>query len=84
MEEPDFDAVLRSLRDFVRGEVMPREEEIEETDRIPDDVRAKAAEMGLFGYAIPEYGGLGLTANEDVRLAMVLGRTSLSFRSRST
>jgi acyl-CoA dehydrogenase len=82
MEERDFDAVLHSLRDFIRNEVMPREEEIEETDQIPGDLRAKAAELGLFGYAIPEeYGGLGLTPNEDIRLAMLLGRTSLAFRS---
>ncbi|MGH3387751.1 MAG: acyl-CoA dehydrogenase family protein, partial [Actinomadura sp.] len=82
MEERDFEAVLRSLGDFIRSEVVPREEEIEETDQIPADLRAKAAELGLFGYAIPEeYGGLGLAADEEIRLAMLLGRTSLAFRS---
>lgn len=61
---------------------MPREEEIEETDAIPETLRKGAASMGLFGYALPEeYGGLGLDVAADVQLAMALGRGSLAFRS---
>ena len=61
---------------------MPRELEIMTTDAIPDDLRAQAAEMGLFGYAIPqEWGGLGLDLVQDVEVAMELGYTSLSLRS---
>jgi len=38
--------------------------------------------MGLFGLTIPEeFGGLGLTMEEEVRVMMALGRTSPSFRS---
>jgi acyl-CoA dehydrogenase len=45
-------------------------------------VRLQAAEMGLFGYAIPqEWGGLGLDLVQDVEIAMELGYTSLSLRS---
>jgi len=62
--------------------VMPREREIAETNAVPDDLRAQAAAMGLFGYAIPEeYGGLGLDLTQDVELALELGYTSLAFRS---
>src|SRR5687768_2025122 len=77
-----FADVLKQIKDFVRARVVPREFEITTTDAIPDDLRAHAAEMGLFGYAIPqEWGGLGLDLVQDVEVAMELGYTSLSFRS---
>jgi acyl-CoA dehydrogenase len=77
-----FSDVLKQIKDFVRTRVVPREFEILTTDAIPDELRAQAAEMGLFGYAIPqEWGGLGLDLVQDVEVAMELGYTSLSFRS---
>lgn len=77
-----FADVLAQVRDFVRDRVVPRELEIMNENAIPGDLRKQAAEMGLFGYAIPqEWGGLGLNLTQDVELAMELGYTSLSFRS---
>lgn len=82
MDPQDFESVLDTVRDFVREQVIPREEEIEDTDAIPASIREGAAEMGLFGWAIPEeYGGLGLNAYEDARLAFELGYTTPAFRS---
>ena len=82
METEEFEAVLDAVRTFVRREVVPAEDEIEETDRIPDRLRQQAAQMGLFGYAIPEeYGGMGFSMTEEVRLAMELGWTTPAFRS---
>ena len=78
----DFQAILAQLRDWVRTKVVPREREIADADAIPDDLRKQAADMGLFGYAIPqEWGGLGLDLTQDVELAMELGYTSLAVRS---
>ena len=78
----DFAYVLDQVRRFVRRDVVPRENEIMNQDRIPDDLRTAAAEMGLFGYAIPEeWGGLGLDLTQDVELALEFGYTSLAFRS---
>lgn len=77
-----FADVLKQIADFVRNRVVPRELEIMNDDAIPDDLRAHAADMGLFGYAIPqEWGGLGLNLVQDVEVAMELGYTSLSLRS---
>ncbi|MGY1883951.1 acyl-CoA dehydrogenase family protein [Blastococcus sp. SYSU DS0753] len=77
-----FADVRKQVQDFVRTRVVPREYEIMTSDAIPPDLRAEAADMGLFGYAIPqEWGGLGLDLVQDVELAMELGYTSLSFRS---
>ena len=77
-----FTDVLKQINHFVRDRVVPRELEIMATDAIPADLRAQAADMGLFGYAIPqEWGGLGLDLVQDVEVAMGLGYTSLSLRS---
>jgi acyl-CoA dehydrogenase len=82
MDAEDFKEVLNTVRDFVRTRVIPLEEQIENEDRIPDELIEASRELGLFGWALPEeYGGLGLDAVEDVRLAMELGYTTPAFRS---
>ena len=82
VSDADFEQILEATRTFIRTRVIPREIEIAEKDAVPDEIRAAAAELGLFGYAIPqEWGGLGLTLQQDVELAMEFGYTSLAFRS---
>ena len=82
MDPTETDAIVDAVRTFVRREVVSAEDEIEETDAIPERIRAQAKQMGLFGFAIPaEYGGLGLSMSAEVRLAMELGWTTPSFRS---
>jgi acyl-CoA dehydrogenase len=82
MDSPAFADILSTVRAFVRSEVVPAEDEIEETDAIPERIRVAAADMGLFGYALPpEYDGLGLNATEDAYLAMEFGYTTPAFRS---
>ena len=82
MESQDFADVLKAVRSFVRDQVIPREEEIEETDAVPEPLRRTSREMGLFGYALPQqYGGLGLSLSEEVRLVFEIGYASPAFRS---
>ncbi|WP_297697989.1 acyl-CoA dehydrogenase family protein [Mycobacterium sp.] len=82
VSEEDFREILAQTRQFVRSAVVPREQEILDADRVPDDLRDEAKRMGLFGYAIPQdWGGLGLNLAQDVELAMELGYTSLALRS---
>jgi acyl-CoA dehydrogenase len=82
MDAEDFRQIKDAVRQLVREEVVPLEERIEDEDRIPDQLRAQIAEMGLFGYALPEeYGGLGVTMSEDVELAIEFGYTTPAFRS---
>ncbi|WP_280236061.1 acyl-CoA dehydrogenase family protein [Nocardia cyriacigeorgica] len=83
-EVPDdvFADIRAQVRDFVRTRVVPRETDIMDADAIPQDLRERAAEMGLFGYALPQrWGGLGLDLVQDVEIAMELGYTCLAFRS---
>ncbi|RKE66832.1 acyl-CoA dehydrogenase [Dietzia kunjamensis] len=82
VDAEDFADILATTRDYVRTVVVPREQEIADADAIPDDIRAGLAEMGLFGYAIPQqWGGLGLNLTQDVELAMEFGYTTLAMRS---
>ncbi|WP_374616238.1 acyl-CoA dehydrogenase family protein [Frankia sp. AgKG'84/4] len=77
-----MDEIIASVRRFVRDEVVPAESEIEAGDVIPDRLRVAAADMGLFGFAIPEiYGGLGLSMSDEARLVFELGYTTPAFRS---
>jgi acyl-CoA dehydrogenase len=78
----EFDELVGLLREFIRQEVMPAEAGIDESDEIPARLIAQAKEMGLYGYALPaEYGGLGLSVEQQVRVAIELGYTSPAFRS---
>lgn len=82
MEADEFGMILTQIRDFVRKVVVPAEEQIERSDEIPEAIRRQAADMGLFGYALPqEYGGLGVSMTEEVQIALELGYTTPAFRS---
>lgn len=67
---------------FVRERLIPAENQLAEEARLPDDILAEMKALGLFGLTIPEqYGGLGLTMEEEIQVAIALGRTSPAFRS---
>ncbi|HEX4108701.1 MAG TPA: acyl-CoA dehydrogenase family protein [Solirubrobacteraceae bacterium] len=82
VDPEDLREIVKTVREFVRERVVPRELEIEQTDRVPDDLRQAAVEMGLFGYTLPtEFGGLGFSLSDDVQVAFELGWTTPAFRS---
>jgi acyl-CoA dehydrogenase len=77
-----LDGLLATLDRFVTEQLIPREREVMEENAIPKDIANAMREMGLFGLTLPEqYGGMGLTMEEEVMVAFVLGRTSPAFRS---
>ena len=78
--------ILKMLTDsvarFVRTKLVPAEPTVAETDEIPAALINDMRELGLFGLAIPEeFGGLGLTMEEEVLVAFELAWTSPAFRS---
>jgi acyl-CoA dehydrogenase len=81
--DPDiFDALIGTIRRFVAERLRPLEEKVAEEDEVPADIVREMREMGLFGLSIPEeFGGLGLTMSEEVRVALEFGRTTPAFRS---
>lgn len=82
LDADTFDALIDAVRRFVAERLRPLEAQVEADDAIPADVVSEMREMGLFGLSIaPEYGGLGLSMAEEVRVAMETGRTTPAFRS---
>ncbi|EUC12756.1 UNVERIFIED_ORG: acyl-CoA dehydrogenase [Burkholderia sp. CF145] len=81
-DQETLSILLDSLSRFVRERLVPAENEVAETDEIPAGIVGEMRELGLFGLSIPEeYGGLGLTMEEEVLAAFEIARTSPAFRS---
>ncbi len=77
-----LDALLDAVNRFVREQLVPAENEVAETDEIPPHIVRGMRELGLFGLTVPEeYGGLGLTMEEEVMVMLALCQTSPCFRS---
>ena len=82
LDPETFDALIDTIRRFVAERLRPLEEKVAEEDEVPAEIVREMREMGLFGLSIPaEFGGLGLTMGEEVRVALEFGRTTPAFRS---
>ncbi|MGQ0590928.1 MAG: acyl-CoA dehydrogenase family protein [Sphingosinicella sp.] len=82
LDPETFDALIAAIRRFVAERLRPLEERVAEEDEVPEEIVREMREMGLFGLSIPEeFGGLGLTMGEEVRVALEFGRTTPAFRS---
>ncbi|MEH6516344.1 MAG: acyl-CoA dehydrogenase family protein [Halioglobus sp.] len=77
-----LDGLLATISRFVRERLVPLENQVAEQDAVPDEIVEEMKSLGLFGMTIPEeYGGIGLTMEEEVLVAFELGKTSPAFRS---
>ena len=75
-------SMVDQTRRFVRDDLIPAEEWVEEHDEIPDHIVDKLKTFGYFGMTIPEqYGGLGLSMFEEVCVVCEIGYASPVFRS---
>ena len=82
LDPATFGQLTDTIRRFVDERLRPLEGLVEEQHGVPAEIVAEMREMGLFGLSIPEeYGGLGLTMSEEVRVVLELGRTTPAFRS---
>lgn len=74
--------LLTTIRRFVDEQLIPAEAEVAETDAIPPRIVEGMKELGLFGLTTPEeFGGLGLTMEEEVLAVFEIGRAAPAFRS---
>src|SRR6185369_9434402 len=77
---PEVQALRQELRRFLVREVEPLSGQIDEDDRIPPDIVAKARALGLFGLTIPQqYGGVGLDLAGKCAIEEELGRSNYGF-----
>ena len=81
-DQETINQLVDLIERFVRERLIPAENQLAEEGKLPDDILQEMKELGLFGLTIPEeYGGLGLTMEEEILVAFALGRTSPAFRS---
>jgi acyl-CoA dehydrogenase len=81
-DQETFNVLLDTVSQYVKERLVPNEEVVAATDEIPADILKEMKELGLFGLTIPEeYGGLGLTMEEEALVINELGKTSPCFRS---
>ncbi|KPK87138.1 MAG: acyl-CoA dehydrogenase [Deltaproteobacteria bacterium SM23_61] len=83
----EFPENLRLMRDtarrFVKNELEPISQQVEEEGKMPESVVQKMREMGFFGLSIPEeYGGMGLGTLGECVMNEEFGKTNVCFRSR--
>ena len=82
MDTETRDQLLTEVRRFVTERLRPVEAAVAEADEVPAGIVQDMKDLGLFGLSIAEeYGGLGLSMEDEVLVCMELGRTSLAFRS---
>ena len=80
--EETIELLADAVRRFAREELVPAEPIVEETEEIPAPIVKQIKELGLFGMTVPEeYGGLGLSMYEEVRLVFEVTYASLVFRA---
>jgi acyl-CoA dehydrogenase len=74
--------LLETLQRFVEERLLPLERQVAEDDAVPEDLVEDMKALGLFGLSIPqEFGGLGLSMEDEVETILVLGRAAPVFRS---
>jgi acyl-CoA dehydrogenase len=75
--------MVDTVRRFVKKDLEPISQQVEDDDHIPDEIVAKMAELGLFGLSIPEeYGGLGIGVLGECLVYEELSKVNACFRTR--
>ncbi len=77
--------IIRTTREFVRKELVPHEQEVEDTGVLPAELyrelKAKAIEAGLYAANMPtEVGGAGLDAVSWILYEKELGYTGYALQ----
>ncbi len=78
---------LRMMQDtiakFVKKDLDPISQQVEDEDHIPEDVVQKMRDLGLFGLSLPEeYGGLELGTLGECLVYEEMSKSNAAFRSR--
>ena len=78
-----FEEYRKAVRELSQTLLIASEDRLSLEEGIPEDLTDALRDMGLFGISIPiEYGGLGLSMEEQVRLTFEFCQASCVYRSR--
>ncbi len=79
----DFAQYLARIKDMTDRVLIPAEPSLDGQETLPEPLTEAIRASGLFGISIPrEYGGLGLSMEEQVRVMLHVTRASASYRAR--
>jgi acyl-CoA dehydrogenase len=79
----NFEDYLTAVRELSQDVLRPNEHRLTREGGIPEDLTEALKEIGLFGISIPEeYGGLGCSMEEQIRLTFEFCQASCVYRSR--
>jgi acyl-CoA dehydrogenase len=79
----NFKDYLTAVRELSQDVLRPNEHRLTREGGIPEDLTEALKEIGLFGISIPEeYGGLGCSMEEQIRLTFEFCQASCVYRSR--
>ena len=75
--------MVETTRRFVKRDLEPISQQVEEEDRIPENVIQTMRELGLFGLGIPEeYEGLGIGCLGECLVYEEMSKVNACFRTR--
>ncbi|MFT6451692.1 MAG: acyl-CoA dehydrogenase [Halocynthiibacter sp.] len=82
VDEETFLQIKEMVRRFTQERLIPAEQEVEETDTVPERLVEEMKALGLFGLSVPaEYGGMGLSLTQEFEVIAEVGQAALAFRS---
>ena len=83
VNDEDFAEFLETIRRFTNEKLIPAERQVEDAHAIPEEIVEQMRRLGLFGMTIPqEFGGLGLSIEQQCLATMEFTRASNVFRAR--
>ncbi|MDP6390846.1 MAG: acyl-CoA dehydrogenase family protein [Alphaproteobacteria bacterium] len=83
VSDQDFAEYLESIRRFTDEKLIPAERRVEDEEAVPEEIVDEMRRLGLFGMTIPEdYGGLGLSIEQQCLATMEFTRASCVYRAR--
>lgn len=78
----DLRAMVDTVARFVKQDLLPISQQVEDDDRIPEDVIQTMRELGLFGLSIPaEYGGLEVGTLGECLVYEAMSTVNACFRT---
>lgn len=82
VDDETFAQIKDAVRRFTQERLIPAEQEVEETDTVPEGLVNEMKELGLFGISVPqEFGGMGLSLAQEFEVIAEVGQAALAFRS---
>lgn len=82
LDNESFSLLRATVQRFIAERLIPAENRVEEDNDVPAEIIADMKELGMFGLSIPEeYGGIGLSMEQESEVIYDMGHTSFAFRS---